>query len=186
MGILPADGQSFVDLEILTGFDAAAAENALVGIVTIKRVGVIDFVGLGFEWEVLVLDGKHLRGVVNDTVAIVVVTYRAIQKVIRQNAVKRFRSRGPRQFRRSKYGHVLGNRRRTGAHQLAVDFHKARVAGLDGAELLVIADMRKLYPGTVDHVNETISYLRIVGGTINENRHLSERRSWRCTLVSCI
>jgi len=42
---------------------------------------------------------------------------------------------------------------------------------MDGAELRVITDVGKLDPGTVDHVNETISYLRIVGGTINKNRH---------------
>src|SRR3989442_10062878 len=73
MGILPADRQSFVDLEILTGFDAAAAQNALVWIIAVERVGVIDFVGLGFEREALVLDAQHLGGVVNRAVAVVVI-----------------------------------------------------------------------------------------------------------------
>ena len=51
MRVLPANGQSFVDFEILAGFDAAAAENALVGIIAVERVGVIDFVGFGLEWD---------------------------------------------------------------------------------------------------------------------------------------
>ncbi len=120
MWILPADGQSFVDLEILAGLDAAAAENTLIGIVTVERVGVIDLVGLGLEWQALVLDAQHLRGVVHCAVAVVVVAHGAIQEVIAQNAVERFRSRGLRPFRRDLHRHVRRNRGRTGAHQFAV------------------------------------------------------------------
>ena len=101
MGILPADRQSFVDLEILAGFDAAAAQNALIGVVTVERVGVIDFVGLGFEREALVLDAQHLCRVVHRAVAVVVVADGAIQEVIGQNPIECFRSRGLRPFRRS-------------------------------------------------------------------------------------
>src|SRR5713226_4277411 len=78
MGILPANGQSFVDLEILAGFDAAAAQNALVGIIAVKRVSVIDFVGFGLEWNTLVLDAQHLRRVVHRAIAVVVVADGAI------------------------------------------------------------------------------------------------------------
>jgi hypothetical protein len=49
VGVLPADRQGFVHLEVLTGFDAAAAENALVGIIAVEGVSVIDFAGLGLE-----------------------------------------------------------------------------------------------------------------------------------------
>src|SRR6266853_1785831 len=103
MGILPADGQSFVDLEILTSFDATAAQNALVGIVAIERVGAVDFVGFGFEWETLVLDGQHPGGIVNDAVAVIVVANGAIEEVIAQNTIERFCSRGLRLFRRGSY-----------------------------------------------------------------------------------
>src|ERR1700694_140065 len=99
MRIFPADGQSFVDLEILARFDAAAAQDALIGIVAVERIGVVDFVRLGFEWNALVLDGKHLGGVMNHAVTIVVVAYGAIQEVIAQNAIKRFRSCGLRAWR---------------------------------------------------------------------------------------
>src|SRR5260370_40507403 len=77
MGILPADGQGFIYLEILTGLDAAAAENALVGIVAVKRVGVVDFPGFGLERYALVLHPQQSRGVVYRAVAIVVVAYGA-------------------------------------------------------------------------------------------------------------
>src|SRR5229473_75694 len=139
MGILPADGQSFVDLEILTSFDTTSAQNALVGIVAVERVGAVDFVGLGFEWETLVLHGQYLGGVVNDAVAVIVVADGAIEEVIAQNTIERFRSRRLRPFRRSSHGHVPRNRSRTGAHQLSIEFHKARVASLDGTELRVVA-----------------------------------------------
>src|SRR5438105_455190 len=85
MGILPADGQSFVDLEVLAGLDATAAQNALVGIVTVERVRVINLVGLRFEGHALVFDAQHLRGVVYRAVAVIVVADGAIEKVIAQN-----------------------------------------------------------------------------------------------------
>src|SRR6266850_1917865 len=174
MRILPADRQSFVDLETLTGFNTTAAQNALVGIIAVERVGAVDFVRLGFEWETLVLDGQHLGGVVNDAVAVVVVADGAIKEVIAQNAIERFRSRQLRPLRRDLHGHVVRNRSRTGAHQLSIEFHKAGVASLDRAELRVIADVGKLNSGAANRVDETLSFPGFVGGTINENRHLSE------------
>ena len=90
MGILPADGQSFVDLEILTSFDATAAQNALVGIVSVERIRVIDSVRFRLETQRLVFDCQHLRRVVNETVAIVIVADRAIKHVVAENPVKSF------------------------------------------------------------------------------------------------
>ena len=43
------DGKRFVDFDVLAGLDAAAAENALVRVVAIKRIGVVDFVRLGLK-----------------------------------------------------------------------------------------------------------------------------------------
>jgi hypothetical protein len=53
---------------------------------------------------------------------------------------------------------------------------------LDGAELRVVADVGKLDAGAADHVDEAVSFPDVDGGTINENRHLSDRRSRKCTL----
>ena len=46
MRIFPANGQRFVHLNVLAGLDAAPAQNALLRIVAIERVGVIHFVRL--------------------------------------------------------------------------------------------------------------------------------------------
>src|SRR5712692_6201820 len=93
MRILPADGESLVYLQILAGLDAATAQNTLVGIVAVEGIGVVYLVRLGLEWQALVLDCHHLRGVVDHAVAVVVVADRAIEKVIPQDAVKRLGSR---------------------------------------------------------------------------------------------
>jgi hypothetical protein len=53
----------------VAGLDAPAAEDALVGIVAVKRVAVVDFVGLRVERDSLVLDGEQLGRVVNGVVA---------------------------------------------------------------------------------------------------------------------
>src|ERR1700675_2728154 len=57
MRIVPVDGKRLVHFDVLTGFHAAAAQDALVRIVTIERICVVDFVRLGLERDLLVLDG---------------------------------------------------------------------------------------------------------------------------------
>src|SRR5207237_3340870 len=90
IGIFPVDRKSFVDLDVLTGFNAAAAENALIGVVSIERIRVVDFVGLRSKRDSLVLNGQQLRRVMNRAIAIVVIADRAIKKVITEDAIKRF------------------------------------------------------------------------------------------------
>ena len=46
MRVLPTDGQSFVHLEILASFDATAAQDALIRIVTVERIAVVNLVRL--------------------------------------------------------------------------------------------------------------------------------------------
>src|SRR5256885_16534342 len=77
--IFPVDREGFVDLDVLTGFHAAATENALIGIVTIEGISVIDFVRLRSERDSLMLNGEQLRGVMNSAIAIVVVADRAVE-----------------------------------------------------------------------------------------------------------
>jgi hypothetical protein len=57
MWVLPINRERFVYLQVLAGFDAAAAENALIRVVSIERVCVVDFVGFGPEGNVLMFDG---------------------------------------------------------------------------------------------------------------------------------
>ena len=96
MRILPVDRKRFVHLHVLAGFDAAAAENALVGIVAIERIGVVDLVRLGLEGDFLVLDREHLGRVVDRAVAVVVVADRAVEQVILEDAIERLALRGRR------------------------------------------------------------------------------------------
>src|SRR5207253_1253016 len=51
--IFPVDRKRFVDLDVLAGFYAAPAQDALIGIVAIERVGVIHLVWLWPKWDSL-------------------------------------------------------------------------------------------------------------------------------------
>jgi hypothetical protein len=121
-----------------------------------------------------VLDSEHPGGVVHFAVAVVVVAYSAIQEVITQNAIERFGSRGMRPLCRGSHGHVHRNRDCAGSHELAVEFHQARVAGLDGTKLRVVADVGKLDSGAVDRVDEKLSFPCVMRRTVYQDRHLSE------------
>ena len=87
---LPVDGEGLVDLHVLAGFDAAAAEDALVGIVAVEGVGVVLLVGLVAEGAGLVLDVELGGGVVDGAVLVVVVADGAVELVILQDAVEGF------------------------------------------------------------------------------------------------
>ncbi len=79
---VPGDGQRFVHLHILAGLHAAPAKDALVGIVAIKRIGVVLRIRLLAVLAHLVLYVELARGVVHRAVAVIVVANRAIQVVI--------------------------------------------------------------------------------------------------------
>src|SRR6266436_3646527 len=88
--IFPVDGKRFVDLDVLTSLNAAAAQNALIGIVAIERIRVIDLVGLRSKRDSLMLNGQQLRRVMDSAIAIVVVADRAVEHVVAENAIKCF------------------------------------------------------------------------------------------------
>src|SRR6516164_2572776 len=92
--ILPADRQRFVHLHILTGLDAATTQNALAWVVAIKWIGRIDRVRFLLEWDRLVFDREQLGSVVDGAIAVVVVTNRAVEQVIAQDAVEGLPLRG--------------------------------------------------------------------------------------------
>src|SRR5579862_2169202 len=94
MCVFPADGERFINLNVLTRFNAAAAKDALGGIVAIEGIGVIFRVGLGLEWKRLVLDGEKAGGVMDRAVAVVVVADGAIEEMVFEEAVECFALRG--------------------------------------------------------------------------------------------
>jgi hypothetical protein len=106
MRIFPTDRKRLIDLQILAGFDTAAAQNALIGIVSVERVRVVNFVRLRLERQGLLIDFEDLGRVVDDAVAVVVIADRAVEEVVRENTIERFASRSPRRRSDCRYGHA--------------------------------------------------------------------------------
>ena len=156
---LPVDGEGLVDLHVLAGLDAAAAENALVGIVAVEGIGVILLVGLAAKGPRLVLHVEMLDGVVDGAVAVVVVADGAVEVVILEDAIEGFALRhvGARAF--GDDVHAGGHPGGAGSNQVSVDFHHAGVAGFDGAHGGVIADLGKMAigQGAVDRFDQEFS-----------------------------
>ena len=90
----PVDGEGFVDLDVLAGFDASAAEDALVGIVAIEGVGAVLLVGLLFVGDGLVLYVEVSTGVVDGAVLVVVVADSAVELMVDEDAIVGFALRG--------------------------------------------------------------------------------------------
>ena len=87
---LPVDGERFIHLIVLACLDTTAAEDALVRIVAIKRIGVVLFVGLGFVGVLLVFYLQIASCVVHGAVAVTVVADRAVEHVIAEDDIKSF------------------------------------------------------------------------------------------------
>ena len=83
-----------VDLEILACLHAAAAQNALIWVVAVERIGMITSDRLVRNGMSLVLDVEHFGGVVDCAVAVVVVANRAVELMIAQDAIEGLALRG--------------------------------------------------------------------------------------------
>src|SRR5580698_10527543 len=126
---LPANGQGFIHLDVLARLNTAPAKNALIWVVEIEGIGYIDFIRLCLVRNRLVLDGKQRSGVMDSTVAVVVIADGAIQHVIAEDTVKclALRCVGPSRFR--DYFHSFGSRSCASSYQLSVNLNHACVAG---------------------------------------------------------
>ena len=131
MRIFPADRQRLVDLQILAGLHAAAAQNALIGIVAVERITVVDLVGLLLKRVTLVFHGQQFGSVVDCAVAVVVVAHRAVKLMIAENAVERLGAGSSRAAGRRGDFHSVGRHRGASSNQLAIHLHYAGIAGLD-------------------------------------------------------
>src|SRR5882762_3532708 len=132
MWIFPVDGKRFVHLDVLTGFHASPAQDALIGIVSVERIRAVDLVGLGLKRNALMFNGQQLGCVVNSAVSVVVVTNGAIKKVTAEYAIEGLdlRSRGARGPRRYLHPFICSSRARP--YELPVHFDHAGVARLNG------------------------------------------------------
>ena len=159
--VFPVDGECFVDLVVLAGLHAAAAQDALVGVIAVEGIALVLLVGLGQEGVGLVLDLQQCCGVVHRTVSVVVIAYRAVQQVVAENAIKAFLLRFPGADTLGNHPAACLHSCGAGAYQFAIYLHKAGVAGLNRTQLLEIADMwdlaRRAAEGALQGVDERLT-----------------------------
>jgi hypothetical protein len=161
---------------------AAAAENALIRVIAIKRVSVVYLIRFGPKGNLLVFDGQRFGCVVNSAIAVIVITDGAIEKVITENTVEGFALccvGGGRPGIDADWG---GNSGCTGPHEVAVYFNHTGVACLDGSELRVITDLGNLAARSIDNVYQPLTGLGSLDQTVNcDINH--EPASSVCSLV---
>jgi len=90
MRIFPTNGQRLVYLNVLAGLYTSAAEDALIRIVAIKRIGIVDLVRFRAERYLLMFDLQQFRCVMDRTIAVVVIANSTVEKVVTQDPVERF------------------------------------------------------------------------------------------------
>src|SRR3984893_18449853 len=167
MSILPVDRKGLIDLNVLAGFDASAAKNALLRVVAVERVRVILFVRLGMKRNRLMFNAQQSFGFVNSAVSVVVVAHGAVENMIAENAVKRLPL-----CRTSLLGfcpdlHPRGNAGPARSHELPVDLYHACVTRLDRTKLRVIAHLRNLHPCSIDDIDQAFAACRFLNYTID-------------------
>lgn len=175
MRVLPADRQGLVHLDILAGLDAAAAKDALIRIITIKRIRRVHRVGLGLEGNLLVLNREEFRRVMHLAVSVVIVADGAVKEMVTENPVEGFPLRGRRSDRFGRNLHAGLDRGRAGSHQFSIGLDHAGVAGLDGPHLGMVADLRNLGFRAVEQIDQALSRLRFDDRAVN--RHF-DRGFW--------
>jgi len=138
------DAQRFVDFDVLARLHAAAAQDALIRVVGVERIGFVFVVW--FSREFVALDGDvHVgEGVVQLAVAGVVFAYRAIQLMLGEEAVHRFLARFYGVGRIDHDNVARMNHGGAAAHQFSVDLHHAGIAGLKRPKRFQVADVRNV------------------------------------------
>ncbi|CCJ89733.1 FIG00554473: hypothetical protein [Cronobacter turicensis 564] len=139
------DAQRLVDFNVLTRLHAAPAQNALIRVVGVKRVGVVFHVGFALIFVALNRDMHVCDGVVQGAVAGVVFADGAVELMFGEQPVHPFMLRRLRVGRAAGDFHALRAFQRTAAHQFALIFHPADIAGLHRLKRGVVTDVRQLY-----------------------------------------
>ncbi len=157
MLVLPADRERLVHLHVLARLDAAAAENALAGIVAVKRIAVVDRIRLLSKRDLPLVDGQKFRRVVHRAIAVIVVADRAVKLMVAEDPTQCLALGGGRRRRLRQNLHAVRYVRRARPDELAIHLDHARVAGLDRAKLRVVADLRQLNAGAIDYINQAFA-----------------------------
>lgn len=90
-------------------------------------------------------------------VVIVVIANCTVEQMIAEDAVEGFALRLTRASRGCDDVHSLRGDGATRSHQFAVDLHHAGVAGLNGAKLGLITNLRQIELATVDQVDQALT-----------------------------
>ncbi|CCK16318.1 hypothetical protein BN136_2328 [Cronobacter universalis NCTC 9529] len=138
------DAQRLVDLDVLARLHAAPAQNALVGIVGVKRVGVIFNVGFALVFVALNRNMHIRHGIMQGAVAGIVFADGTVKFMFGEQPVHAFVLRRLRVGRAAGNFHALRAFQRTAAHQLALILHPADIAGLHRLKRGVVTDVREL------------------------------------------
>ena len=137
---LPVDQQCFIDLEILTGFYTAAAQDALVWVVPVESIAHY-FGTFGLMWRLLVADPHFLDHVMYLTVAVVEITDCTVEFMISQNTVHSNKLRLMDFITECFHDIPRIQLRGTGAYIFAIHFDYACITCLQSTEARVIAEV---------------------------------------------
>jgi hypothetical protein len=126
----------------------------LIRVVSIEGVGVIDPIRFGPERAGLVLDANQRGGVVNGTVLVVVIADRAVKLVVPENHIH---GRAPGRLGSLRIHHDFSAVFYAGgasSDQFTVYFYLAGVAGLNGSQLGVVANVRETRAMPINDVDQ--------------------------------
>jgi len=115
-------------------------------------------------------DFEENRGVVDGTVAVVIVADRAVEQMIAEDAIKCLTLRCPRPRRCGLDMGAVNGIGSTGPHELAVHLDHAGIAGLDGTKLGVKADLGNQDSAAVDGLDQALPGLELLGLAVYDNR----------------
>ena len=164
---LPVDRQRLIHLHILAGLHTSPTQNALVRIVAIEGIAEVGRIGLGLIRALLMFHVEQSRGVMHSAVFIVVITDRAIQHVIAQDAIEGFALGHIDQLRLCHHDHAIGNRRSAGTGQVSVHLHHAGIARLNRTELRVITNLGNDPVNSIENVDQRLTNHGHLGDAIN-------------------
>ncbi len=172
MVAFPVDSEGFVDLDVLAGFDAAATEDALIGVVTIEGIGVVLLVGLVLKRARLMLHVHERGGVMDRAVLVIVVADGAIEIVVLEDAVEGFSLGDVDDLTGGFDDHAGTDLGAAGADELSVDADHAGVAALNGAHLGYVADLRDFFlhscfGAAIEEIDEEFAGARGNGGAVD-------------------
>ena len=167
MGVFPTDRECFIHLQSLACLHTAAAQDALVRVVPIEGVRVVDFVRFRSIRYLLMFNLQQFGCVVNGAVTVVIIANGTVEKMVAQDPVERF---SPGRFclcrcRNDPHPFRYGDTAR--ASELAANFHQASIAALNRAKLRMVADLRKLFPNSIDYVDQVFALCCFIGGTVD-------------------